>query len=84
MKSIAIALTVLGLANGAAHADSFRDQMDRQRQDDGIARVVAGQTVQVPADRILSARDLANGNLSSGDLLTVTLIPSSGQIDSGK
>ena len=84
MKSIAIALAVFGLANGAAHADSFRDQMDRQRQNDGIAHVAAGQSAQVPAGRILSAGDLVNGNLSPSELVTVTLIPSSGVIDTGK
>ena len=84
MKSIAIALAVIGLANGAAHADSFRDQMDRQRQNDGIAHVAAGQSALVPAGRILSAGDLVNGNLSPSELVTVTLIPSSGVIDTGK
>ena len=62
----------------------FRDQMDRQRQNDGIAHVAAGQSALVPAGRILSAVDLVNGNLSPSELVTIALIPSSGVIDTGK
>lgn len=81
MKKITIALAALGLAAGAAQADSFRDQIDRERRDAGPVSVRAEHTVQIPAGKIYSTADLANTRVKPTDLLTVTSIPSSGKID---
>lgn len=85
MKTFTFALTIAGLAAGAAQATSFRDAMDRERElDRRPVSVVAQQTIQVPAGDILSIADLQNENLSASDLVTVTSIPSTGVIDTGK
>lgn len=84
MKTFAIALSALSLAAGVAHADTFRQEIDSQRRHGGAVSVQAEHIVQVPAGTILSARDLVNGPLSANDLVSVTLFPSTGVIDTGK
>lgn len=84
MKTFALALSVLSLAAGVAQADTFRQELDTQRQHGNAVSVQAENSVQVPARVILSNRDLVNGPLSANDVVTVTSFPSTGVIDNGK
>lgn len=86
MKTFAIALSALTLVAGAAQADSFRQQMDAERRDNGAVSMTAGadSKVRIPAGMILSNRDLVNSYLSADDLVSVTLFPSTGVVDNTK
>ena len=84
MKTFAVALAVLGLTVSAVQADTFADPSGHGNRDDAPVPLQAEHTVEVPAGRIYSSADLANENLSPSELVTVTLIPSSGAIDNGK
>lgn len=84
MKTFAVALAVLGLAATAAQADKLVDPSDHGDRDEGSVVVQAEYTVEVPAGTIHSSEDLVNENLTASELVRVTLIPSSGVIDTGQ
>lgn len=84
MKTFAIALTVLGLAVASGQADTFRDRLDHERQEDDFVVAQGASTVEVPAGTVMAAEDLINEHLSARDLVRVTVIPSTGVIDTGQ
>ncbi|WCR11520.1 hypothetical protein JHW45_03780 [Paracoccus stylophorae] len=84
MKTFAIALSALSLVAGVAQADTFRQEIDNQRQHGHAVSVHAEQTVRVPASSILSNNDLTNAPFPADDLVTVTVFRSTGVIDTGK
>lgn len=84
MKTLALALSALSLAAGVAQADGFRQEIDSQRRHGNPVSVQAEHTARVPAGSILSNKDLVNGPLSADDMVSVTVFPSTGVIDTGK